>query len=323
MYKEARLIRLYCENPVHAGSGDELGVIDLPVQREKHTDFPVIQASTLKGALRESFESEMAVDNALEKSLFKDLQLTDESLLKTAINMIFGEEGKKFASAISFTDARILLFPVRSVRNTFVWITSPFVINRLRRDLELCKSSVSLDLPLLEEGVAISTNSNLMMNSNRVILEEFTFDAIQDERVDILARWIGENIFPGISTYSYWKRKLLSDLVVLNEDDFRDFVKMSTEVIARTKINSETRVVSDGGLWYEENIPSDTLFYSLVMASDVLKPENKLQQLKSSRHVLDFFTSGLNERIQLGGNQTIGKGIMRVDVMTGGLNHGS
>jgi len=31
-------------------------VVDLPIQRESHTGFPKIEASSLKGAIRQSFE---------------------------------------------------------------------------------------------------------------------------------------------------------------------------------------------------------------------------------------------------------------------------
>ncbi|HRI29847.1 MAG TPA: hypothetical protein PK715_17435, partial [Chitinophagales bacterium] len=31
---------LICETPLHAGTGDDLGFVNLPIQRERHTDFP-------------------------------------------------------------------------------------------------------------------------------------------------------------------------------------------------------------------------------------------------------------------------------------------
>ena len=62
MFKIARPLFLICETPLHAGSGDALGVVDLPIQRERHTGFPKIEASSLKGALRESFEEKFITD---------------------------------------------------------------------------------------------------------------------------------------------------------------------------------------------------------------------------------------------------------------------
>jgi CRISPR-associated protein Cmr4 len=56
MFQQTKTLFLVCETPLHAGSGDSLGIVDLPIQRERHTQFPKIEASSLKGALREAFE---------------------------------------------------------------------------------------------------------------------------------------------------------------------------------------------------------------------------------------------------------------------------
>ena len=51
MYKMANPFFLVVETPLHVGSGTELGIIDLPIQRERHTGFPKIEASGLKGCI--------------------------------------------------------------------------------------------------------------------------------------------------------------------------------------------------------------------------------------------------------------------------------
>ena len=56
MYKKTQPLFLFCETPLHAGSGNDLSIVDLPIQREKHTGFPKIESSSLKGSLREAFE---------------------------------------------------------------------------------------------------------------------------------------------------------------------------------------------------------------------------------------------------------------------------
>ena len=56
MYKISKPVFLYCLTSLHAGSGSSLGVVDLPIQRERHTSFPKIESSSLKGAFREAFE---------------------------------------------------------------------------------------------------------------------------------------------------------------------------------------------------------------------------------------------------------------------------
>ena len=56
MNKDFSVAVMYAVTPCHAGSGSALGVVDLPIQRERHTNWPVIQASGVKGAFRANFE---------------------------------------------------------------------------------------------------------------------------------------------------------------------------------------------------------------------------------------------------------------------------
>jgi CRISPR-associated protein Cmr4 len=41
----AMMLGLLAETPIHPGSGQDNGAIDLPVQRERTTDYPVIPGS--------------------------------------------------------------------------------------------------------------------------------------------------------------------------------------------------------------------------------------------------------------------------------------
>jgi CRISPR-associated protein Cmr4 len=42
------VVFLYAETPLHAGSGTALGAVDLPVQRERMTNLPMVQGSGIK-----------------------------------------------------------------------------------------------------------------------------------------------------------------------------------------------------------------------------------------------------------------------------------
>ncbi|MBQ3620098.1 MAG: hypothetical protein II940_00285, partial [Methanosarcinaceae archaeon] len=44
---------IHALSPLHAGTGQGTGVIDLPIAREKATNIPIFPASSLKGAMRE------------------------------------------------------------------------------------------------------------------------------------------------------------------------------------------------------------------------------------------------------------------------------
>src|SRR5438128_7853487 len=52
MITETKTLYLYVETPLHAGVGSGLSSIDLPIQRERTTQYPMIQGSGIKGKLR-------------------------------------------------------------------------------------------------------------------------------------------------------------------------------------------------------------------------------------------------------------------------------
>lgn len=320
MYHLSRPLFLYCETPLHAGSGSELGVVDLPIQRERHTGFPKIEGSSLKGAIRE--RAEQVVINKGRKRDDPDLYLT------------FGPEGDGdlHAGALGFTDARLLLFPVKSMKGVFAWVTCPQVLKRFVQDL-----STSGIIPDIEESniaspklgeAFITSNSGLVLANNRIILEEYTFESKSNDHLGQLTNWLMTALFPD---NSWWQQKIGSSLVVLNDEDFRDFVNLSTEVITRTKIDNETGTVADGALFNEEYLPAESILYSLVLAAPVFpvnkKPEagqqderhklsgKKTHEASDAKAVIDFFADIIHneakDRLQVGANATIGKGLIR------------
>jgi CRISPR-associated protein Cmr4 len=127
---------------------------------------------------------------------------------------------------------------------------------------------------------------------------------------------------------AFWQNKIKTSLVVLTDDDFRDFVEMSTEVIARTRIDDRLGTVASGALWYEEYLPTDSILYSLVFAGPVFrKTEEKKGDFAvtddevntigkkrtelEAQNVLNFFQKNLDSIVQLDGNATVGKGLVR------------
>ena len=43
---------IFTQTPMHVGAGNEVGVIDNPIQRDKITSCPVIPGSSIKGVFR-------------------------------------------------------------------------------------------------------------------------------------------------------------------------------------------------------------------------------------------------------------------------------
>jgi len=307
MYKLAKPFFIIAKTPLHAGSGQELGIVDLPIQRERHTGFPKIESSGLKGSIREVFESGI-------KEITVGDQTVNNSNRKKAISLAFGpEEGDAHQGALGFTDARILLFPVKSMKGVFAWITCPKVIKRFKEDLNLCKNSGTIKRHFLENDNQIKektvSNMNKLGINNNVILEEYAFDVKEDEDTKNFAKFLASLL--GI-------KEVEDKLVILSDDDFRDFVNLSTEVITRTKIDNETGTVQPGALFTEEYLPAETIMYSLALTTPIFNEEKGVFVAKNGKKeeelVMEFFENGLPKVMQIGGNATIGKGIVRTKV---------
>src|SRR4030042_6038701 len=160
MFKNAKVMFIYTETSLHCGSGTSLGVIDLPIQREKYTDYPVCQASGIKGVVREWFENKYG-----EK----------DQKIKYTFGPDFGRgDSDAHAGAATFTDGRLLLFPVRSLNGVFAYTTSRFALSRLKRDLEVAKvPDVNWTIPAESEDKIIGIQESKIKDSNsKVVLEE-------------------------------------------------------------------------------------------------------------------------------------------------------
>jgi CRISPR-associated protein Cmr4 len=314
MFKQIKLLFLYTETPLHVGSGSSLGTVDLPIQRERHTNLPMVQASGIKGKLRSAFSQNFNNANADESAKHKRNEL---------VKVIFGPEGNgssEHAGALSPGDGRILLFPVRSLAGVFAWITCPLVINRLIRDLNLANHSHNWNIEP-SDGEALVPSGSKLVVSDAVVLEEFSFTAIKNhQQVQNLANWLADNALPAGDEYKFWRDKLKQDLVVISNEAFTDFCKFSTDVVSRTKLNAEKKTVEDGALWTEENLPADSLLYTPLFASDprIANKENILTEVENAAAILNtvqtYLTSN-HSRLQLGGNETVGRGIVATRVL--------
>lgn len=312
MYKIGTLIFMVAQSSIHAGSGTDLGIVDMPIQREIHTGYPKIESSGVKGCIRRIFE--------------------DKDIDGDAVDRLFGPEdagSEAKAGALAFTDARMLLFPIKSLKGTFAYTTCPNIIERFKSDLGL----ISVDASGLDNisfgditNAIVGPNSNITLKNGAmeyVVLEEYAMRAERNDNAQVLAQWLSDRIFSG-DTYSYWRERLLKSLVILPNDVFRDLVEQFTEVIARTSINNETKTVKTGGLWYEENIPADSVMYSLVMAGEVNYNIEGKGIFGADNHqaeyqkVMKFFCENMPAFMQIGGNANIGKGIVHIQMLEGG-----
>lgn len=310
MILETTMLYLYVETPLHAGTGSGLSSIDLPIQRERTTQYPMIQGSSIKGKLR----------SAAHRAKTSQVARWEED----EIIAVFGPEknGAAHAGALIAGDARILLFPVRSLNGVFAYTTSCDVLNRFLRDMKRGERALSWSTDGFSTKIgqqsALVPEGNVVTADNMLVLEEFSFIAKEDRQVNEIANWLADNVFPVKDEYKYWRERVRNSLVILPDDDFRDFVVNATEIITRIRLKPDTKTVEGGGLWTEEHLPTDTLLYVPVYATDARKmKENsngeKPEPAMLAASILEKARSLEQSQqgyIQLGGDETVGRGMV-------------
>ncbi|HOO75057.1 MAG TPA: type III-B CRISPR module RAMP protein Cmr4 [Tepiditoga sp.] len=261
---------LYSISQLHCGKGSDSGVVDLPIQREVHTELPIITG--IKGAIRNEFN----FDNEIK---------------------IFGSKPKnnddERAGSIAFSEAKIFLYPVRSLTEGFVWVTCPLVLSRLKTVFKLTENkdfeqNIGKVLEKIEEGKEYSA-----IKSGKINIEEYEADTLELPEFKGFLEALKE-IYPE----SYLKDKSIKNTYIISDKDFKFFVKNSTEIMARITIDSSKGVTKDGSLRYEEFLPQDTVMYFLT--KEIIKDSG-----------FDELENVINEKFfNIGGKTTIGKGFV-------------
>ena len=303
MFQEQQVIFYSCVSPLHMGAGTAVGAIDNPIQREVHTLHPMMAGSGLKGAARHHFTR----------------RWSDTSL----INRLFGpdKDAADHAGAIAFGDAQMVAFPVRSLRNTFVYATCPTALARLKR---MAGNAAPWAVPSVKDDEARVAGTGAL-SAGRLVLDAFDFKAEEDAKLQEVAAWLSKHAFPQGAAHDYFRTKIGADLVLLTDTAFSHFVRHATVVEAHVRINNNTGTADNGGLFYTENLPPESLLAGLVLAS-VERQSKKVKnaedgQLMTAKQVLaavlnteDGLCSGL---LQVGGDATTGRGLVTISAMGG------
>lgn len=294
MFTEQSIAFIYCMSPVHMGAGTSLGVIDNPIQRERHTEHPVMAGSGIKGAMRHS--SRRIWDKALRK-------------------IVFGPEGDgaEHAGAVSFSDGQIVAFPVRSLKGAFVYITSPVALGRLERLARNAGLNIGCwALPSVKDEDAAVSNNDLLSGDN-LVLESYLFSSVDAGGLKDIAEWIADKALPEGGGSDFFREKLRNDLVLLSDAQFSFFVRNATVVEPHVRINDISGTAEDGGLFITENLPPESLLVSMVMASQERKQKGVREEKGMTAEAIMEKVRSLGGFTQIGGNATTGRGQVLVN----------
>lgn len=312
MFQETRALFIYCLSPVHMGAGTAIGMIDNPIQRERHTEYPTMAGSGLKGAARHH-----VIASGGDRSL---------------VDRIFGPEvhASDHAGAISFADAQLVAFPVRSLRRAFVYATSPTALARTRRALALAGHDLAWTIGDDPGSNRCRVADGQILTDNGLTLEAFKFEATIDAWLGEIAGWLAKHALPQTAEddeFRFFRDKLGRDLVLLSDEDFAFFVRNSTVVEPHVRIRDATGTADEGGLFYTENLPPESLLLTLLFASEERRRDTQGKQGRddaepppkklTAREVIDLVLRGDSDRkwsrldgalMQVGGDATTGRG---------------
>ena len=296
---EQRMYWLHATSPLHVGAGRGIGFIDLPIAREKVTDWPYVPGSAVKGVLAD------------HRGVTDETRKNDDSLHKIAFGRADVNGESPNSGSLVFTDARLICLPVRSLYGTFAWCTSPLALERLKRDFKDATPLAPPDIPTpvsgtLQAHVTSDPRSVLVGDKQHVYLEDLDFDAVPCGNADSWAKTLAASIFGETA----WQALFCERFAVVPDDVFTFLCQTGTQVDARVKIQEDSKTVADGQLWYEESLPTETILAGIVWCGPVFG-QNRRDGAVSKTDLLNAFAQEACD-LQIGGKATVGRGRVRM-----------
>lgn len=277
-----RTFLLHALSALHVGTGQSVGTVDLPIARAKASNLPLVPGSAIKGVLRDEIHTPDIKDHKI----------------------LFGPESTKadvetHAGAIAVGDANLLILPIRSFAGTVAFATCPFILKHYARDMALKET-----IPVPAADTAnIGTTSELKIGS-KIALEDLDISANNNADTQKWASKIATALYPTDST---WQAEFTKRFVILPDNIFSFLADTATEVRMRISIDRNTRIVKEGALWSEENLPAESVLWGVIGVSNSRDKTNP----KNAEELSKLLPTG-ETHLQIGGKHTVGRGLCRM-----------
>ena len=241
--------------------------------REKHTGFPVIPGSAVKGVLADGSgylaERRSGTRTEIGRDLFGHEMPEDESAT---------------SGSLAFSEAKLFAFPVRSAKGCFAWVTSPLILQRWKRDVA---SILDVNMPNPEpkdleiygdaSTLALSENQtdgqDETADPNQIVLEDYVFKHIGDfDDAANLAGLLTLEASPDGAAGdtaarqrdTLWGSLCAQHFCVISDDMMSHFARNACEIAPHVKIDDQAGTAADKALFNQENVPAETLFYAVI-----------------------------------------------------------
>ena len=264
--------QITCLTELHMGSGESnFHVIDKTVERDPVTQYPIMNASGVKGALLEFFRR---AGNPNTVTLFG----AAAEPKKTAKDGTTTEATNSKPGNLRILSAKLLGRAVRasSGNGAYYIATTLSALKEYNVLSSLLTGKAPLDIPAelsAEQDYFYAPGDQDEIGVEETIVNQKLSDPFAKQLMDLLYATTAER--PGVA--------------ILNDKCFRG---IALPVSARNHLIDK---ISDN-LWYEENVPNRSSFWFAVQGSE--------EHLKS-------FEEGLGEQpiVQFGGDASVGKGL--------------
>lgn len=254
-------------DPIHVGTGGyRLGRVDLSIVREPGTNLPKVPGTSLSGVARAY--TAMAVEpqryrwgtNGERSCAGKGGPQGDDhcgaSNCPVCVTYGFSRGGGKssFQGLAQFFDARILFFPVHSMRGP-VWVTCASVLDDFAQALKQSDSNLSL-----------TTNAKLSEDDNELQTE------LVPPKDPLNLGWlllVNKSSEPPLKAEGAGLgndfQAILKRLVLVSNKLFSHIVNDNLEVRTSVAIDPDTRAAESGALYSYEAIPRGTVLWFQVV----------------------------------------------------------
>ena len=296
------LLYLYTESPLHAGAAGAEGSLDLPIQREATTGYPVVWGQSLKGALRAAGQDAGWDQGSVDRVFGKAVQHNGEPGVNPS------------AGLLTVGDAQLVALPVPTLRRTFAWATSSMALARLSRKYTHARFDVeqpgvpevasdrglTLDADWTSSGQVLGPCLVPMSRPNR---ERDT------ERLQTWTDRIAEDGIGEASALSPFADKFRSDLLLVGDSVMGQLLRECTEHSVRVQLEPETKTVTHGP-FTSEYLPTETLLVAvLTLRAPQGEDAERAAELGAAHQELlrELFEGSV---LQIGGDETLGKGLV-------------
>lgn len=285
---QPRIFYLHTLSALHCGVGQAADIVDLPIARARASRLPIVPGSSLRGVMR----ADMEHDPKRERDV----------LTLFGPREISGPDGA-FAGALAVGDAHLLLLPIRALAGIVCYATSPFILRRYRQDLMRAGYSPPSLPSAPRGGQANVTPQSVNQQDGQVILEDLDLVAQEDAALLTWATLIADGIHPNDPDA---KQDLSARFALLPDDVMGYLAETATEIRTRIAINPETGTVRRGALWYEENLPAESVLWGL----HALSGPNQADDDRDSSGLAACLPE--DQLLQLGGKAGVGRGLVRL-----------